>query len=418
MGMKVWSVVKLLLLAAGIALIVRADLAARKSGLRLRPTSSELSDVLADADLTGFQEKPLPHYPGFVTEGGTTLKAAAVNTAQVSPRVKGFVDEVSVLVAVDESGKVLGARILSHRETPYYMKMILDSDLLERIAGRDLRDGFEDIDAVTGATVTAQAIIEDIKTASITAGSELYGLDIDAGGAPGLKSTVSDPKFIALVVTLLLGLTARYLRFPRWRRDAVYVLSIVTIGFYLNTPYSLVHTFQFASLNLPGASNPGLVALAVFILATTLFSGPLYCGYLCPFGGLQDILYRVSPNSWRWQVSSRVLKLAREIRYIILFICVLGFFVLGVGAFSEVEPFSHLFALTGDFAPWLLVAAALVFSMFVKRFWCRFLCPTGACLVMLSAHRRFIRHVRRGLEDSEIDPAAEQAEGAGGKPPG
>jgi NosR/NirI family nitrous oxide reductase transcriptional regulator len=407
---RVWLFIKLLLLFAGLFMIVRADWQARKSRIRLRPTSSELTDVLPDADLTAFQEKPIPHYPGIITEEGISRRAAALATAQIEPKFKGFVDEINTLLCLDETGRICGARILSHRETPYYMKLIQDSQFLDNLQNANIKEGLEDIDAVTGATITSEAIIRDIEAAALSAGRDLYGLELETPPAPSLISELTRPELILLVVTLVFGVCARYLRFPSWRREAVYLFSIFTIGFYLNTPFSLVHVFQFASLKLPGISNLSLLILGVFILASTLFSGPVYCGYICPFGGIQDLLYRVSPKTWHWQVSTRILRMAREMRYLVLFACVLGFFGVGIKAFSEIEPFSHLFAITRSLAPWLLILTVLFLSLFVRRFWCRFFCPTGACLVMLSAHRRYFRHIERGLGKSEIDPAATSQE--------
>ncbi len=409
---QVWFYIKLLLLFAGLALIVRADWQAKKTGLRLRPLSSELIEVLPDTDLTAFREKPIPHYPGLITsdESGEQEKisrrAAALQTAQIEPRFKGFVDEINTLICLDETGMICGAKIISHRETPYYMKIIQDSQFLDNILKRNIKDGLEDIDAVTGATITSEAIIADIRAAALSAGRDLYGLELEAPPTPSLRGALARPEFLILVLALALGLCARYFRFPSWRREAVYVFSILTIGFYLNTPFSLVHVFQLASLKWPGTSNPGLLILGIFVLATTIFTGPVYCGYVCPFGAIQDLLYRVSPKAWHWQVSTRLLRVAREMRYLVLFACVLGFFGIGIKAFSEIEPFSHLFAITRSIAPWLLIILVLFLSLFVRRFWCRFFCPTGACLVMLSAHRRFFRHIETGLKSSEIDPAA------------
>lgn len=402
---RAFSAVKIILLLAGLALIARADLKQSGSVLRIRPSSSELSEVLPEGDLTSFREKPLPHYPGFISEKDSDIRAAALASAEVEPRIKGFADEINTLICVDETGKIRGARIISHRETPYYMKIVMDSGLMEKFSERNIRDGLEDLDAITGATVTSKAIIADVEATAARAAKMLYGLDINYPAGLSITDAFLRPEFIILAIILLLGLSAKYIHFPRRRREAVYVLSIAGIGFYLNTPFALTHLFQFASLKFPGTANVDLAVLGLFVIITTLVAGPLYCGFLCPFGAIQEILYRISPKSWHWNVPAKILSRAREIRYLTLFICVLGFFGAGVSAFSEIEPFSHMFALTKSFAPWLLIVAVLVISLFVRRFWCRFFCPTGACLVMLSSHRKYFKQVEKGLKESEIDPS-------------
>ena len=51
----------------------------------------------------------------------------------------------------------------------------------------------------------------------------------------------------------------------------------------------------------------------------------------------------------------------------------------------------------------LLVTVTLLGSFFIPRFWCRFFCPTGACLILLSSHRKFFRKVEQGIKSSWID---------------
>jgi polyferredoxin len=214
---------------------------------------------------------------------------------------------------------------------------------------------------------------------------------------------------VVLVVAAVLA-AALFARFSPWprrgRREAVWVLSLVGIGLYAMIPYTLVHTFQLLRLDLPGPGNALLALLAGFVIITTIFLGPLWCGYACPFGALQELLARIPLR--RWKVTPRVLRLAREIRYLVLFAAVVGAFGLGVFASAQVEPFGHLFARTRDPWAWAFIAAALTGAIFVRRFWCRFFCPTGACLLILSSHRRYLGPVQRGLDLAGIDRPDEE----------
>jgi polyferredoxin len=87
----------------------------------------------------------------------------------------------------------------------------------------------------------------------------------------------------------------------------------------------------------------------------------------------------------------------------VLFVAVLGAFGFGIHAFAEVEPFGHLFGRSKNLWAWAFIFSVLFSAVFVKRFWCRFFCPTGTCLIILSSHRRYLRQVERGLAEAGID---------------
>ncbi len=389
------------MLFIGLAFIVYVGIKAQGRGLVAEPDLEQLKRIMAGVS-EGKLTDPLSHYPGTVSVGSHEIPAAAFSTLMLEPRVKGYVDEVSLLVVLDRGGIIRGIELLDHRESPYYMGLILNAGFLERFIGLDVSHGFSGIDAVSGASITSQAMLDDIAGASAGIARELYGIQVPAVRVPSWGAGLKDPHVILLIAILVLGLYSRYGRWPKnYRREGVWVISIALLGFYLNAPYSLGHTLQFLSLDLPGPANLGLAILAGFVLISTLLAGPIYCGFICPFGGLQELLYKIVPG--RWKLSPSLTRWAREIRYLVLFSCVVGFFGLGIEAFSEVEPFPHLFSLKADLWAWIFIMTVLGVSSVVPRFWCRFFCPTGACLVLLSSHRKLLRSVDLGLEQSHID---------------
>jgi len=83
------------------------------------------------------------------------------------------------------------------------------------------------------------------------------------------------------------------------------------------------------------------------------------------------------------------------------------FFGLGIRSASEVEPFFHLFSGKWTFLGITLVLLTLFGSFFIPRFWCRFFCPTGACLILLSSHRKFFKQIEKEVKDSGIETVEE-----------
>ncbi len=392
------------LLVVGVALVFVYDCGHRDAGVSREPTAEELVEVFSGVAPTELTPSPLPHYRGAFVSGSTRVEAAGVSTSALAPVVVGYVDEINALVVVDREGTIRSARVLAHRETPYYMELVLGSGFLDRFVGRNVVDGIGEIDGVTGASITAKAIRKDVSAAAALASVEVFGLPVEVPAGSSWTAAVKDPKLIAVVVALSLALFARLSKWPaRGRREAAWVVSLLLIGVYAMTPYTLVHSFQLLRLDFPGPSNVILVALAGFVLVSTLALGPVWCAYACPFGALQELLAKLPFG--RWEVSPRVMRYAREGRNLVLFVAVAGAFGLGEHAFAEVEPFGHLFARTQDRLVWIFIAVVLFTSLFVRRFWCRFFCPTGACLVMLSSHRRIFKRIQKGLHDAGIDRA-------------
>jgi len=398
--------VRYLLLITGVALILIYNLRDNENKVDRAPTADELMEVFPGAVSLDKVDGPVPHYLGRFEQAGEQVDAACVSTTDLPPEVKGYVDQINALVVVDKSGDIRAIEIIESRETPSYLRKIFDAEFIERLVGKNVAHDDEKIDGVTGATITANALRRDAFAAARVCANQVHGLAVPAPEVVSWTAGLTDPRFIAVAAALFVALFARLSPMPRrgWR-EAAWIASLVLIGVYAMTPFTLVHVFQFLRLDLPGAGNLLLVMIAAFIAITTLTLGPVWCAYACPFGALQELLAMLPARKWR--VTPRAMRWARELRYLTLFVAVVGAFGFGVRAFAELEPFGHLFARTGETAAWGLIACVLLMALFVRRFWCRFFCPTGACLVMLSSHRRLIKNVQCGLDQSGIDSADE-----------
>ncbi len=137
-----------------------------------------------------------------------------------------------------------------------------------------------------------------------------------------------------------------------------------------------------------------LLALVVFTVVTTLIWGRLFCGYLCPFGVLQDILDRVVPEMWKRSLPNPLHRQALYIKYGVLALLV-GAAFLGshLSLYNYFEPFGTVFFFARSRVLWAIAGAFLVASAVVPRFYCRYACPLGAALGIgsLVAFRRIPR---------------------------
>ncbi len=405
MARKLWSLGKLFLLLAGIFVIIYSDFQGQKHKLRLLPTQAELEAVLTGANLKDRKAYPIPHYPGGIEENGKKLKAVAVLTAELEPEIKGFTDQINILFSIDETGRIIALIPISHRESKHYFRLIERAGFFQKIKGKRYTE-LDDIKAVSGATISSRAILQDIKTSAQLVMEKIFGAEGEVVSKPGWIDLYFQPKIIILCLMLFFGLILRLGRLPGWTRWLGFGLSIGIIGVWLKTPLSLPHFFQILALKINFSSNPYLVVMIGFAFFSTLFFGPVWCGYLCPYAGLQEFAGRLG-RKVRWHPSLRIQKIFREIRWVILFSLVLLYFIGGKSEASEVEPFFFLFSRSWSVIPLSLIVFTLLASFFLPRFWCRFFCPTGAILLLLSSHRKIFKMIEKGVKESQIDPEAE-----------
>ncbi len=137
-----------------------------------------------------------------------------------------------------------------------------------------------------------------------------------------------------------------------------------------------------------------LLLMVVVTVGTTLLWGRVFCGALCPFGALQDLIERVVPKRFRVRVPDRLHRSGLKLKYVVLAV-VLVPALLGSHAslYQYVEPFGTVFFLSPSVLLWTIAAAFLVASAFVPRFYCRYACPLGAALAVGSLVS--LRRIRR-----------------------
>jgi Pyruvate/2-oxoacid:ferredoxin oxidoreductase delta subunit len=140
-----------------------------------------------------------------------------------------------------------------------------------------------------------------------------------------------------------------------------------------------------------------LLILVVFTLVTTLLWGRVFCGYLCPFGALQDFMERMIPKRFRRELSGSLHQKASLVKYGVLAVVVAPALMGGgVALYQYFEPFGTVFFPSHSLVLWSIAATLLAASAVVPRFYCRYVCPLGAALALGSLLAPFrIRRVEQ-----------------------
>ena len=216
---------------------------------------------------------------------------------------------------------------------------------------------------------------------------------------------ISTTVFALGALTLIFFFQNALVRRPKlyvWVRRGYLLFILVWLGWYANAQLSVVNVLTFANSLLTGFSwEYFLSAPLIFLLWASIAAGLLFwgrgpfCGWLCPFGALQELLNNIAQAvkipQYRlpWGLHERLW----PIKYIIF----LGLFGMSLYStafaeqLAEVEPFKTAIVL--KFArewPYVIYAlTTLSAGLFVERFFCRYMCPLGAALAIPGRIRMF-----------------------------
>ena len=164
-----------------------------------------------------------------------------------------------------------------------------------------------------------------------------------------------------------------------------FVAAVGYLGFTKSSLVSVSDVFRLTDLSVPEFKY-SLVwyAFMAFVVVTTVLWGRVYCGRVCAFGALTQLMDPIVPRRMRFEIPVRIEKHANLIKYGVLAAVLAYFFATrDVGIYRFVEPF-WMFGLFGTTAMWAGLAVLLVATVFVRNLYCRFLCPVGAMLGILS----------------------------------
>ena len=139
-----------------------------------------------------------------------------------------------------------------------------------------------------------------------------------------------------------------------------------------------------------------MLTLAVTIIPTIIF-GRFFCGFLCSFGAMQDLIYKTSGLVIKDRItfSKKTDQILKYLKYLILIVLIFVWaFGIETTSVSPWHVFGTYISLSGwsdlstfiTIGGWLLLLI-IIASLFIERFFCRYLCPLGGIYTVLSRFR-------------------------------
>ena len=333
------------------------------------------------------------------------------------------------LVGFDLTGKITGVEIISHEE-PILLAGVSEQDLFDfknqylglhaykrsQIGGSE-RKGYVTFDGITGATITAMVLNSTISTPLREIA--IYRGLIKAESSSDISEEEPiwvyawrDKTFQIVVLSMGLLLLLLILIFQDWLahhpslliylRYGYLIYTVIFIGWYSLAQLSIVNVLTFVSSIMHGFSwdtfmiDPIVFILWSFVAMVILLWGRgVYCGWLCPFGALQEIIYKAGEmfGIRSYEFPAAVHERLWAIKYLLM----LALFGVSLQSLSraellaEVEPFKTVFSLHfhREWGYIFYAAGLILISALNRKFYCRYICPLGAALTFPSKFKIF-----------------------------
>jgi len=178
--------------------------------------------------------------------------------------------------------------------------------------------------------------------------------------------------------------------------NVILILDIYIIGILIEggqpsivNLFPIIHDFNIKIFLLAPVIFLGWILM---LITTVIWGKALFCGWICPFGALQELIFKFrslvfkNDNSFEFASFDKL----KYLRYIIfIFLIIVSFINISMAElFAEIEPFKTVW-IVGIFARenFLFIGYSvllLILSVFTYRIFCRFICPLGAFLSLLS----------------------------------
>ncbi len=306
------------------------------------------------------------------------------DTSIVAPQVTGFNGPVPMRLTIDKLGNIKDCVILQNRETPAYLgKAEKDRS---KFLSRNIFSTFNKnkIYTVTGATYSSRGIDEGHWISGNIFAKYVLNKNLPGQSVKQSSSTVSSKGIIFFIVFIIWAIIVFICRFKinRLLRFVLLCMTFFLYAIFFQIQFSSQSAVSLIFFDVPANIFSVSFITIVLVVATVFVFGNFYCGYLCPFGALQELTNNLNYKGNNIAPEKKIWGFIRLTKYVV-FLAILFLFVIS----NQNQLAFNGDLLTGVLSPFtatqfqiILIVGILFISLFTRRFWCRNLCPAGAFL--------------------------------------
>ena len=305
-----------------------------------------------------------------IDQKGDQLGWAGTGTAS------GYGGPLLIVVGIDSSGTVVGARVVEERETPIFWRMVRAETYLARISGSHYERvdfDYQEVAGVTGATRSAEAIVASLRRSVASVADGAFDVKLPLPRRPFEFGLLE----LTVLAILVAGLVAHRTggKFRQRVRWVCQITGLIVIGFWHDSPITLSKLTAFGAgyFSDPRTSLALYLLIAGFLLTSAIFGRNIYCLYACPFGAAQRCVGVI--GGWNVKLPSWLARTLEGARNVLVFALIFMAFLSLQPNLASYEPFAALFSLNGTTMQWLLLAVVLISSLAIHTPWCNHLCP-------------------------------------------
>lgn len=306
----------------------------------------------------------------------------------------GYGGPIELAVAVNLDGQITGLSVVNHKETPTWYKRVQSGGWMGALSGKSYDDAFElgqDVDRVTGATYTARGLAEAALNGS-RAAARVLGFEVPQQKAPSIQFGVPEITVLALFAVGFFG-HQRGFKYKKQARWGSMLVGMVVLGFLYNAPLTLAY---FAKLILGYWPQWQTNLYWYFLMGGILFVFTVdnknpYCEWFCPFGAVQECMGLIG-GAKPYALTRHRTWMSWLKRGLALTAVLLGVFLRNPGLASY-ELFGTLFSFVGGPPQFIVLALVLIAALFVKRPWCRYLCPIDSVVELIRVLRQWVNEL-------------------------
>ena len=293
--------------------------------------------------------------------------------------IQGFGGPISLLIFLDSENKIKKVQISQNYETPEFLEDILKANWLAQFDQKSTKEVVEnDFDAISGATISTEAIITSIKK-SVAGYLKLTGkADIKVADKSWYES-IGIYRWLGLATILSALIIFLQFKSSKSLRTFQLVANVIILGGLCGALLSTQGFLKYISngFNLKSGLLPGVIIGSIIILL--IFNKKnFYCYWVCPYGSLQELLGRLTKKKFAFspKIQKHLFNFREYLFYVLLFFS----WIIGGSWVFQFEPFSAFLQNQASGAVLFIASLFLILSIFVNRCWCRYFCPAGAAL--------------------------------------